>query len=460
MKIKYLIVSIIVYALSINFGYSQSRFSKQQLESDLVTLYSFINDVHPDMFAVMPKEKFEKEFERIKTNLKDSMTDFDFFVQVAPLIHDLQDGHTTLRPPYTFFPPFENDILLEAFPFKLSINPKDTSLIVSEDFSGIKPIIPKGSRILKINNFTDKDLITKIIKYTSGEKFTFRTLVLNDYFPILIPVLLPVLCQKSEFKINYIVGGKSHSKTVKTVLANTIKEKFIPDEYKAAFGYTSDYTFETKKELNTVIIRFDSFDLNDYLPVFLDSTFRYIKENNIQNLIIDLRYNGGGNSRVGDEFFQYISPVPFEQFGKTYVKISDVIKEWMPDEYGNKETSTIFLEKSEELTPLRENPLRYNGRTFLLTSVYTFSSATDFAWAFQYFKMGTVIGEETGGLVVCFGDMMSYRLPNTKIHFGASYKKFYGYGATDENTHGVIPDIEIPAEQALEKAFELIRNKK
>ena len=460
MKFKYLTISVILCGIAFKTGFSQSRFSKLQLESDLDTLYSVIYDVHPDMFAVMPKEKFEKEFERIKSNLKDSMTDFDFFVQVAPLIHDLGDGHTVLRPPHFLFPPLKTDIFLEAFPFKLSINPKDTSIIVLKDFSGVEPIIPEGSRITKINNYIDKYLVTKIIQYTSGEKFAFRTLVINKYFPILFPVMLPVICEKSVLVVNYTIDGVSHSKTVETIPANNIKNIFFPNEHSDTFENTSNYKIEINKELNTAIIRFDSFSFDDYVHTFLDSTFSLIKEKNIKNLIIDLRYNSGGNSRVGDEFFQYISAVPFVQYGKTYVKISNVLKEWKPEEYGDKEISTIFVYDDEELTPLRENPLRFNGNTYLLTSTNTFSSASKFAWTFQYFKMGTVIGEETGGLIVCFGDMISFNLPNTKIHFGVSHKKFYGYGAGDENTHGVIPDVEIPAEQAMEKAFELIKNDK
>ncbi|MCL2072912.1 MAG: S41 family peptidase [Marinilabiliaceae bacterium] len=457
MKFKYL-TTLILWIIAIAFGFSQSRFSKHQLESDLDNLYSVIYDIHPDMFAVMSKENFEKEFDKIKSNLKDSLTDFDFFVKVAPLIHDLEDGHTALRPPYYLLPPLETDIFLETFPFKLLMNPQDTSLIVMKDFSGIEPIIPDGSRITQINNYSDKEVISKLLKYVSGEKIAFRMIMFNNYFSIVPSVILPVICETSVFTINYNINCIEHLKTVKSIPANDIKEHFIPQEQSDMLGNQPNYRFEINKEHHTAIVRFDSFDLNNYLYTFLDSTFNVINEMNINNLIIDLRYNGGGNSRVGDEFFQYISKVPFEQYGKTYVKVSDVLKEWEPEEYGDKETSSIIIFEVDELTPLRENPLRYNGNTYLLTSTDTFSSATDFAWAFQYFKMGTIIGEETGGLIVCFGDMMGFNLDNTNLHFGVSFKKFYGYGATDENTHGVIPDINLPAEKAMEKAFELIKN--
>ncbi|MCL2511962.1 MAG: hypothetical protein FWF09_07925, partial [Bacteroidales bacterium] len=280
MKRRILATIIITFAISISAGFAQTRFSKSQLTADLDTLYSVIYDVHPDMFAVMSQENFEKELDAIKSNLKDSMTAFDLFVLTAPLVHDLQDGHTALFLPY-LFPPLEKDIRHDIFPFYLSINAKDTSITVLKDLSGVEPIIPEGSRITKYNNYTDKEIVTMVAKYCSGEKLTFRIAALNVSFPILLPIMIPVICQDSVFNINYITDGISHSKTVKTVPANDVKKEFILENSADSQNEKTNYRLEINEELNTAIIRFDSFDLNDYLPAFLDSTFSFIKEQGI-----------------------------------------------------------------------------------------------------------------------------------------------------------------------------------
>jgi hypothetical protein len=457
MKHKNLSTIILLCIVSINLCFSQTRFSKAQLEADLDSLYSVIYDVHPDMFAVMPQEKFEKELNAIKLNLKDSTTAFDLYLLTAPLIHDLKDGHTALFPPSYLSLPLEYDILQDIFPFSLSINAKDTSIIVLKDLSEIEPIIPAGSRITSCNNLTDKELIAEIAKYASGEKFSFRIATLNNRFPILFSVMFPVMCQDTIFDIKYTVDGINHSKIVKTIVTNGVKENFIPESSDNSDDDEKNYQLEVNEELNTAIIRFDGFNLNDYVDVFLDSSFSLIKEKNIEHLIIDLRYNGGGNSNVGDKFFQYISHEPYRQFGVMHLKISKLLKRYFPEESGDKEEGVIIYD-SDELIPLDENPLRYNGKTYLLTSDFTFSSAADFSWAFKYFNMGTIIGEETGGLIVCFGDSFDlFKLDNTGLRYKVSFKKFYGYGATDEQSHGIIPDVEVLAEHAMEKAFELIR---
>ncbi len=112
------------------------------------------------------------------------------------------------------------------------------------------------------------------------------------------------------------------------------------------------------------------------------------------------------------------------------------------------------------LIQLRENKNRFKGNTYLLTSHMTFSSAASFSWAFKYFKMGTVIGEETGGIAVCFGDIINQVHPNTKIEYSGSHKKFYHYGATESDTHGTIPDFTIPEKDALDFAMDLIMKRK
>lgn len=57
-----------------------------------------------------------------------------------------------------------------------------------------------------------------------------------------------------------------------------------------------------------------SFADPNYMEIFADSMFTTLKLNNINNLIIDVRENGGGNSKVGDIILGYISDKPFCQF--------------------------------------------------------------------------------------------------------------------------------------------------
>ena len=58
------------------------------------------------------------------------------------------------------------------------------------------------------------------------------------------------------------------------------------------------------------------------MTVFLDSMITEINAKKVQNLIIDVRKNDGGDSRIGDLIFERISKVPFQQFGKAFMRIT------------------------------------------------------------------------------------------------------------------------------------------
>jgi hypothetical protein len=60
------------------------------------------------------------------------------------------------------------------------------------------------------------------------------------------------------------------------------------------------------------------------------------------------------------------------------------------------------------------------------------------------FHLGTIIGEETGGLRESFGDVLAFYTPNYGVFFLCSYKKFYAPVPTPTDLqHGTVPDITV-----------------
>lgn len=71
---------------------------------------------------------------------------------------------------------------------------------------------------------------------------------------------------------------------------------------------------------------------------FLEATFQSLAAQPIRALIIDLRRNGGGDSRLNDELWTYLTTKPFKQFGGTIVKACDRLKR----EYGHDKYVDIY----------------------------------------------------------------------------------------------------------------------
>lgn len=99
---KIIIIAIIFFLFIINnslFGQSNTL-NKDSILSDVDVLFSSIAEIHPDMFAVLPKEDFHNDLEKIKDEIKKDLNIFDFYKFVTPLVAKLGDGHTRLDFPF------------------------------------------------------------------------------------------------------------------------------------------------------------------------------------------------------------------------------------------------------------------------------------------------------------------------------------------------------------------------
>lgn len=171
----------------------------------------------------------------------------------------------------------------------------------------------------------------------------------------------------------------------------------------------------------------------------LSEFFGAVRDNNIGNIAVDLRSNGGGTTEVINEFLRYINISDYKLFGGTDIRIG-----------GN------LISYRDEITPNKPVDNAFDGRVYALTSNYTFSSAMDFATVIQDNGIGKVIGETPGNMPTAYGDKLGFQLPESKLLLGVSYKKFYRVDI-DKSEEPLIPDCTVSTDEALEKLVEYIK---
>ena len=167
--------------------------------------------------------------------------------------------------------------------------------------------------------------------------------------------------------------------------------------------------------------------------------FSAVRDNNIGNIAVDLRSNGGGTTEVINEFLRYINISDYKLFGGTDIRIG-----------GN------LISYRDEITPNKPVDNAFDGRVYVLTSQYTFSSAMDFATVIQDNGIGKVIGETPGNMPTAYGDKRGFQLPESKLVLSVSYKKFYRVDI-NKSEEPLIPDCTVNADEALEKLVEYIK---
>ena len=416
--------------------------TKKQAIFDLDALVYTLGQVHPNMFATCNQGEFFSMVERAKAQMPDSLSIPELYRVAAPIVSALGDGHTILRFPYNSL--FTKK--LKRMPMYVGVG-SNCKLYAKRC---VDNLIPQGSEILSINKTSSGEMIKEMEKYVSGERDFYRLERVDEGFTALFELLYPA----KQFVVVYREKPTQKIKTI-TLEAATIDEyrNRMPQEEKQ--DLVPDYSFKIDKKAKVCIMDFRSFRNPGNMKSFADSMFHAMKELGIKNLIIDIRENGGGSSAVGDTLFKYISPKPFTQFGKSLMRISPSTKKLASNPLTP--IGWYYYENKTLEKPYSEVQGHFSGNVYLLVSHHTFSSASSFAWAFKEFGMGKIIGEETGGMNVCFGDILSYALPISELHCSISFKRFWQYGADESRIHGTLPDVVAEKSMALEAALTLIR---
>ena len=127
---------------------------------------------------------------------------------------------------------------------------------------------------------------------------------------------------------------------------------------------------------------------------FEQKIFNLLNSKSIKKLIVDLRFNNGGNSIQGTEFINKLSTHPINTKGHLYVVI------------GERTYSSAIL-----------NTLDFKKNTNAI-----------------------IVGEATSGKPNHFGEVKSFILPNSKIKTYYSTKYFK---RSTNNTNTITPDIKI-----------------
>jgi C-terminal processing protease CtpA/Prc len=161
---------------------------------------------------------------------------------------------------------------------------------------------------------------------------------------------------------------------------------------------------------------------------FLAESFRELKKKNVPNLIIDLRTNGGGYDAGGVALFSYLISKPTRYYGRqhtvtdgssTYLQFADVSAEDIANEKKGmvREADGTYTLKRDFDQGVSPNPDHYTGKVYFLVSGQSGSTTAEFTAVAHYNKLGTFIGEETGG-AYCGGNGSSFirlTLPHSKI---------------------------------------------
>jgi C-terminal processing protease CtpA/Prc len=311
-------------------------------------------------------------------------------------------------------------------------------LAASEDFSEIK-----HSRILSMSGVPVEELLLKLNESTPSENMEWVKAKAPD-----------ALYRQSVLK--HILGKQQMD-----ALTLEIERDGVRQEVSLPFGFEiitgdsgpqfSQFFWDVIPELKAGYFSLKSCnDTEDYRRS-VQKLFLEMEEHGCENLIIDLRGNGGGNSSVVNEFLRKMPGKEFLHYGGR-IRMNKYVIEQLMGQLGY-DKSSVKIEGESNLSvtysekwhkPTEDQMVTpFEGKVYILVDRNTFSSGNWLAVIFSDNRLGTVVGEKTGNAPSSYGEVLGFDLLGM-FRLSMSSKIWVRPDPSRDPADGLVPDIEIP----------------
>lgn len=451
MKLPLLTASLILISVRLfawaDTTHTSQHFTKTQLNDDVTFLVKAVESVHPYMYHSISKSDYQKLTDSVRRVLHDGMTDRQAWPAMARLVGALGEGHSTFNEPDSLVSYLKAG---ERVLFPVIIKEfNGKNLIVRGDLSSENMLLP-GDEITAINGIKVPKLVDELSSNTGGLKMYRSIDVCRN-----IVSYLALYHINAPYRISYLRNGKSEKAALNAITwpefranAKTRGKTFL-----AAANYPQQSL--SYLDVRTAYMAINSLSAKpETFEVFLDSCFNQLQQKPAQKLVIDLRRNAGGNSRLGKMLLGYITNQPFRMTGGVRWKISQEYKNKIiqeaggkaPEDWGyylNAANGTMLTDTSIAIKAPESNPLQYKGRVYVLIGPHTFSSANMLANTIQDYHLATLVGEPSGEPANDYGEIITLKLPNTGFRFTTSSKQFIRANGNTKDNNPVLPQLRI-----------------
>ncbi|MBL4746950.1 MAG: peptidase [Flavobacteriaceae bacterium] len=468
----FLITSNVIFSQSIDDSFSQKKMIK-----DLKIFKNIRLKANSGLYKYRTEKEIDSIYNWAKEEIKKSSTYREFYNIICQLTDFEGSLHNETYLPENMSESLKNE--KEGY-FPLPIKWINRKWIINYS----KGAIPLGAEIISINNDKIDSIILNLYKYytTDGVNTTGKRIGLEVYFSKYYRLNFGKI---NQFIVEYKTRNSDETKKIiLNSIANKEYYKNVRNRYSKPFDEVN-YTDWQENEIynykhidkETGVLTLNSFSMgNEKDPMhlkyvsFLDSIFISIKERNIKNLIVDVRYNGGGDDPNDIVTYSYLTNRNFSENKKAWIsyykipylkyidtKVPSILRPFGVGKYNRlfqkvfpKEENGRFYQnsKSSDHKVRTPNKNTFNGNIYLLISPGVASAGSLFAAMVAGNKNTIVIGEETmGGYYGHNGHRgLDYILPKSK--FGISFsvvnlEQDVPKKANQIYNRGIIPDYNV-----------------
>jgi hypothetical protein len=360
---------------------------------DINYLSSELPKKHKNLFFQKNEDEFFKEIAIIKESIN-TLSDYEIKLQITKIVASIGDAHTSVPLPINLL------LTLEFYWFS------DGIYVIAAPLE-YKHIL--YCKITKVNKTPIEGVINILSSIISYENETYLKSQLPKYLPA-IELLYDLGLVNDIDSLELTFEDKSkkiRTLEIKSLPLRESREKLssinndvISNSNLPLYRRYSDknYWFEYIDTYKTVFFKYNACRdmLSKDVATFCTELIQFIKDHDLEKLVIDLRNNFGGNSSLLDPFIENI---------KHCSKINK------------------------------------KGSIFVIIGRETFSSALLNAFSLKFNTSAIFLGEPSGGKPNCYGEVQRFKLKNSGLT--VCYSTEYYKIIEDDFMPSLMPDVNV-----------------
>lgn len=428
-------------------------------QKDLLLYVDMLKATHPYYADTKHCAQLDKQTRKLYKECGGIDNDMDFKVCLAMLAASLGDGHTSVP----FWKTFN-----KVFPVRFAFN--NNSAIVDVSHEDNKEIL--GKEIKRINGKSVKQILQMARPLVSAdnnaqfENTVKEYLMFADFWPLLglsNEVMHLDFTDGSSADItavdrqNLKISQRQQNSSRITSKRNTLFDYTIYEEESICYLQFNQFADRLTHPQYTQLARFDEFTRD---------MMAEIKTKGIKTLVVDLQYNSGGNSQLGDVLLSWLYPHQETRQYDVDVRVSELLCTFYPyyrkftvggkplkigqiyDYMGFDHSKDYQTDYSAPQDPAKhifnyDGEQIFGGNVVFIQSKDSFSSTILLLTIARDNGIGIIVGEPSGGKPCHYGDMLYAQLPNTNTLTTVSHKYFRRPNMALENKECIVPDVSI-----------------
>ncbi|MEP3207851.1 MAG: S41 family peptidase [Maribacter sp.] len=432
---------------------------KEVLLSDVDFLKRNLELGQPGLYNYTTKEEIDAFFDEVRSRITDKMSSIDFYRLIAPLSNLVKNGHTILVPSSEW----EDEVITNASLLPLDLYFYKDQLYVLHNVSD-QTELAAGSLLKSINGKPAMEIFNHMVDrwFKDGHNQTRPREIVEEEYRLLYTHFfgdaeqyeLAIVSPEGEDLIFEVKGIQEPE--FKKRLTERFNIEYVPWWRRAPEPLSFKIMNETAYLKVTQFSNGTKSKDGRRFTKFIKSSFKTIKDKGVDNLILDLRGNQGGNVKPQLELLRHLINEPFHLYSEVFANLRSLpnpeyyefdllSRTEFKKNFSSEKVDGVYPMKSQlgfEENPQQPSENLFQGNLFVLIDGWSFSATGEVCGKIkEHLKDAVFVGEETGGNPVTniSGIQTFLTLPNSKNRILICLVSYTTDVSFKNDGHGVVP---------------------